>query len=572
MGTTPSDWTEKRFTVNSPPTFSLLHEPWIQCQLSDNDVKLLSITELFDGSHHVVGLRGDSPAQDYAVIRVVLSIFWRAHHPETQVRAGGTFVFADWFEQALDSTDAPDDVVLEYLDAYSDRFDLLDPVKPFMQVADLDTTKSTRAPISRLVPEAEHSYFTMRAGAGRESLDFAEAARWLIYTQAFDYSGIKSGAIGDDRVKGGKGYPIGTGWTGNTGGTLVVGKDLRTTLLLNTTQAALTNPADRPVWERRPDTAAERHVPQPAGAGESAPPQGPNDLATWQSRRIRLFPGEGLITAVLVSNGDQIPDAGANVLDDPMTPYRYSQNKSKKGLTVHYAQPFSTNRTMWRSLEPLISLEHDPGFDGKTVPPRRPENLSSLASLEADLDEIPDVLDVHMISVEYGPQSSSVAATVFSRIVLPVALLEPDAQEARSEVILTAAATRDAAIALGRFAGSLLEAAGGLYEFQPGPTDGILAELEPRFVTWLSRLDVNDVESHARVWQEDIRRKILDRASELLRGAGPKALAGRTVSAGPGSTKTRILSAGTAYRMLQGSLDKILFLVPKATTTQEQKK
>ncbi|NYN06610.1 type I-E CRISPR-associated protein Cse1/CasA, partial [Salmonella enterica subsp. enterica serovar Typhimurium] len=74
---------------------------------------------------------------------------------------------------------------------------------------------------------------------GRSKLSFAEAARWLVHTQAYDYSGIKPGVEGDPRVKGGKGYPIGTGWSGMTGGTVIRGTTLLETLLLNSTPEAI---------------------------------------------------------------------------------------------------------------------------------------------------------------------------------------------------------------------------------------------------------------------------------------------------------------------------------------------
>lgn len=543
--------------MSSPPTFSLLTEPWINCELADGSEQLLGIRDIFDGQHRVRSIRGDAPTQNYAVLRVLLAIFWRAHHPETLVRPGQTFTFAEWFEARLKELDGPDQLVNEYLDEHEDRFDLLHPEKPFMQVADLRTARDSRFPVHRIIPEAEDEYFTMRAGKTRDSLDLAEAARWLIYAQAYDYSGIKSGAVGDSRVKGGRGYPIGTGWTGRTGGTVVVGNNLRETLLFNTTLDALSGSHDRPVWEREQDTAAERHIDKPEGAGEAAGPQGPSDLATWQGRRIRLFTEEGRVTAVLVSNGDRIPDAGANVLDDPMTPYRFSRNQSKAGRKVHYAQPFDPNRTMWRSLEPLISLERDPGFDGKNVAPIRPKNLSQLAGIANEVD-IPPVLDIQMVSVAYGPQDSSVSTVVTGRIDLPVALLEPEAEDLRAEVIDAAASTRDAAIALGQFAGYLLEAAGGTYEFQSDPTDGILADIEPRFVAWLRYLDLDDIDRQVSDWQMEVREQILERAAELMRGAGPKALVGREISSGPDGSSTRILSAGSAHQMLRGRLKKIL--------------
>ncbi|MGC2927788.1 type I-E CRISPR-associated protein Cse1/CasA, partial [Enterococcus faecalis] len=85
--------------------------------------------------------------------------------------------------------------------------------------------------------------------------------------------------------------------------------------------------------------------------GENSQPQGPADLATWQSRRIRLMPEGDRVVGVIVCNGDKIPDAGANVLDDPMTPYRFSTNKSKKDHDVYYPRPYDVERTMWKALD-----------------------------------------------------------------------------------------------------------------------------------------------------------------------------------------------------------------------------
>lgn len=548
--------------MRSSATFSLLTEPWIRCQLPDGENALLSIRALFDGQHPVRGIRGESPAQDYAVLRVLLAIYWRAHREEAAVAPGETFAIEEWFEDSWEDAqqEEADTVVLEYLDQHEERFDLLHPEAPFMQVADLHTQKDSTSSVPRIIPEAESDYFTMRAGQGRESLSFAEAARWVIYTHAYDYSGIKSGAVGDARVKGGKGYPIGTGWTGMTGGTVLLGSTLRETLVLNTTGHCLQNSEDRPVWEREPDTAAERQVPVPAG---------PADLATWQTRRIRLFHDGEQVTAVLVSNGDKIPDAGANAFGDPMTPYRYSTNKSKKNNHVYYPRPYDVNRTMWRSLEPLITVEGDPGFTTKNLPPKRPETLSQLARLSELDGEAPQWANLSLVSVEYGPQASSVATTVDSRIEIPVALLRKESRQARRTLLDTAKATGEAAVALGSYAGQLLVAAGGEYAFQPTPTDTLLARLEPEFASWLSQLSVSDLDRHAHAWQNHAREAVLHDAAVLLRGAGPKALAGREISQGEDSSP-RIASAGTAYRWLQHKLTQVLPLAAPPETPEKR--
>ncbi|MGV7400563.1 type I-E CRISPR-associated protein Cse1/CasA, partial [Mycobacterium kansasii] len=87
--------------------------------------------------------------------------------------------------------------------------DLFDPVAPFFQVAGLRTAKDDVFSLDRIVADVPNGepLFTTRSGADLARMAPAEAARWLVHAHAFDPSGIKSGALGDDTVKGGKGYP-----------------------------------------------------------------------------------------------------------------------------------------------------------------------------------------------------------------------------------------------------------------------------------------------------------------------------------------------------------------------------
>ncbi|MFC0673205.1 type I-E CRISPR-associated protein Cse1/CasA [Brachybacterium hainanense] len=551
--------------MDDTASFSLITEPWIRCQLADGSERLLSLTEVFDGSVRILGLRGDSPTQDYAVLRILLAIFWRAHRHETAVAPGETFEFFDWREDTwLDAEEhGPDDAALEYLEKHADRFDLLHPEHPFMQVRELHTAKGGSLSASRLVPEAEQSYFSMRAGQGLESLSLPEAARWLIHAQAYDYSGIKSGAVGDDRVKNNKGYPIGIGWTGATGGTTILGRTLRETFVLNTAPEALVSrEGDQPVWERDPDGPAQRARVEPAG---------PADLATWQSRRIRLDVTDGRVVSVLVSNGDQIPRAFANVLHDPMTPYRFSSNKSTKTEDVFYPRPYDTDRMMWRSLEPLLALEGDVDLKKKEKPGLRPATLEALGKARrGKLAEAQQRVSIRLTSASYGPQQSSASTTVDTRIEIPLRLLDEDSPLLRRAVLDTARSTMDAGIALGSFGGRLLLAAGGDYTFQATQTDAVLADLEPYFRRWLRSLDpATDLEPALASWQRTVWDMILDRAKVLLRGAGPKALIGREITQ---NDRTRTETAGTAYAQLQRDLRKALRLLPAPPSRTESPK
>lgn len=541
-------------------TFSLLDEPWIRCRRIDGTDAALSLREVFDGSQSVVEIRGESPTQDYAILRVLLAVFWRAHRGDTVVDLGETFDILDWHEGAWDAATSggPDTAVLDYLEQYRDRFDLLHPTQPFMQVASLHTSKDSRFPVGRIIPEAESDYFTMRAGSGLDALDLAEATRWLIHTQAYDYSGIKSGAVGDPRVKGGRGYPIGTGWSGMTGGTTILGGTLRQTLVLNTVQDALLSAEDLPVWEREPDGPEERPLAHPTGAA---------DLSTWQSRRVRLFVADERVTQVLVSNGDRIPDAGANIFGDPMTPYRFSANKSTASKTVHYPRSYAVSRMMWRSLEPLIALDGDVALARGEKSGHRPATLDLLAKARsAHLTESQQIISVRLTSASYGPKESSASTTVDARLDIPRRLLGSEAGLTRRAVLDNARATLAAAVNLGTFGGRLLVAAGGEYSFRAAPTDALLAELEPDFRDWLRHLDLETAEAAMVRWQQHVADRIRERAIVLLRGAGPKALIGREVVQ---NDRTDLVTAGTAYAQLQRDLRKSLPLLPSPAPSSQ---
>ncbi|MEW6903586.1 type I-E CRISPR-associated protein Cse1/CasA [Trueperella pyogenes] len=554
--------------------FSLLNEPWIKAVDAEGNQVVIGIRDVFDGSKEISSIQGDSPAQNYAVTRLLLAIFWRAHHPDTEVDPGEAFDHAEWFEdlreQLQDS--GRDDAVLGYLKNYEDRFDLVGVKYPFMQVADLHVSSGEIKPVAYIDPEIKDPQFSMRAGVERDSLSLAEAARWLVYVQAYDYSGIKSGVVGDSRVEGGKGYPIGTGWSGMTGGTLVVGENLLDTLLLNTPKEAILSAEDRPVWERNPDGPDERLT-----VGESPFPQGAADLATWQSRRVRLHVEDDRVCGVVVSNGDRIPDAGANIFGDPMTPYRYSTNKSKKGRDVYYPRPYDTSRTMWKAFDALVVAETDGGFSGKDKAPKRPRTIDSLALLAQKVDGVPPVLNIELVSIEYDDKASSVSTTYASQMSMPVIVLMEQSEYLRGQVREAVVATNKATYALGEFIRHLYIAAGGHEKREKDrrknssreqeAVDLALGELEPRFNTWLRGLaDLTaeqasgpneNLDERMTNWQKTVRDAIDVQAKIALRGAGPRAFVGRVLDQSEES-KGRVVSAYDYYQRLQWMLDENL--------------
>ena len=157
-----------------------------------------------------------------------------------------------------------------------------------------------------------------------------------------------------------------------------------------------------------------------------------------------------------------------------------------------------------------------------------------------------------IVSMEYGPQSSSVGTVVTGTIGLPLSLLQDDkvSRVHRQYVRDAADVTRNAAISLGWFVGQLAVAAGGEYIFDADAADRLYTVLEPLFITWLRGLDLEDIEGEAVAWQQQIRQQLFTIADEAVRGAGQKALIGRVVDGGEDGGG-RVVSAGSLYRHLQ---------------------
>ncbi|MDR8019336.1 type I-E CRISPR-associated protein Cse1/CasA [Nesterenkonia aerolata] len=544
--------------------FNLLDESWITCLMLNRQEETLSLRDLFTRCHEISRISGDSPHQATSILRLALAIFWRAHLTVGTLGTRRTDPEQWWSDSFADDSAEPvkhtagnrvSDTVIgpvhHYLEAYTDRFALFHPSQPFFQVSDLHKADGSHLPVSRLIPEAENDYFTLRAGTGPTTLSYPEAARWLVCIQAYDYSGIKPGAVGDPRVKNNKGYPIGPGWTGQAGIVVLHGRSLRETLLLNTPASFLQalhreNPQDLPPWERHPDGPAPR-------AEDTVFPEGPCDVLTWQSRRVRLGRGDGVVTGVLVSNGDKIENK--NQFFDPMTAYRYSKNQSSKLQTVHMPQEHDPDLTVWRGLAPMLHRTPSPSTDSLDTAGRIPTTVDALQGLMLPRDSEDFTVVTELVGAKYGAQQSSHTDTINAILPLRMSLLLSQENRPARTVVNAAQAALDATVALGQFAGHLRQAAGGDYSFQPLPRESVLHELQAHFARWIVTItptvDLNNASSQ---WEDTVRQAVLNEASTLLRSVSPRVMIGTEVEGDP----PRLVSGSSAWTRLHRRLDDIL--------------
>jgi CRISPR system Cascade subunit CasA len=506
-----------------PAGFSLIDEAWIPVLDATGQRRDVSLLDLFERAGDVRMIASELPSQTFAILRLALAILHRA----TGGPHGEAAWHALWRDRRLPIAD-----IAEYLDAFRDRFDLLHPKHPFYQVADLRAAKETRYGLERLIADVPNGipFLTARAGPGMDSITPAEAARWLVHCQAYDTSGIKSGAVGDSRVKGGRGYPIGVSSVGWLGGVYLEGTTLLETLLLNLMPVApgwqVADERDLPVWEREPQNAAEE-------PDSTRGPYGVLSLYTWQSRRVRLFGDADGITGAMISNGDRFDWQDRHLLE-PMSVWGRSgpREKEQKRTPIYLPRPHDHSRTLWRGLQTLLPAPPQTGAE----PPQRlsPMVVQWLARLTitgvvgADFQACP-----RAVSITYGSQQSVVDEVFSDALTMNVLLLVDDS--ALRAVAVDAAGDAETAVkVLRRLADNLARAAGGR-DIDSGDAERAAerayALLDRAFRDWLARLGPDsDPPAERAAWQRLVWRAIGRIGRDLVDAAGSTAWVGRTIT------------------------------------------
>lgn len=507
--------------------FDLTREPWIPVLALDGTVTELSPVEVFSRADRLASVVGELPTQCFAIVRLLLAVLHRA--------VGGPANPSAW-EELWHRDGLPVDDVTRYLAQWRHRFDLFSTETPFMQVAKLTTKAGEGSGLEKLIADVPngHPYFTTRAGEALTRISPPEAARWLVHAHAFDPSGIKSGALGDDRVKGGKGYPIGVGWAGNLGGILMEGATLRDTLLLNLLPYASSGmdwgtPADDlPVWERPPLSAARE-------SSDDMPrrrPRGPADLYTWPSRRVRLHRDSTGVSGVLIANGDPLEPHNKQTVE-PMSAWRRSQAQEKKRgeLLVYMPREHSVERAFWRGLAALIphtARSSQGETPSKFLPPNVLEWLDQLRYEEALPADYP--IRLHALGLMYGSNNSVVDELIDDELSLSVAVLCADHPELGEEAVRAVAAAERAVRALSSLAVNLA-AAGGQQDDGARAAELGYAALDTPFRRWLADLRGTSVlQQVEEAWHREVARRILWLGCDLIDQAGAAAWKGRRVN------------------------------------------
>ena len=550
------------------PEFNLLDEPWIPVRLLDGTIADVGLLELLRRTTDIADLACELPTQSIAIQRLVLAVAYRVATPRDT---------RDWVRQWEDG--APTEQMIEYLERWRDRFYLFGGRYPFMQVADLRTAKDSVSGLEKLIADVPNGeqFFTTRHGRALACIPPSEAARWLVHAQAYDPSGIRSGAVGDSQVKGGKGYPIGPSWCGHLGLVWLKGKDLDETLVLNlipADAAGLRGVESSTEWGACSWEAAE---PENAVRGDYSlldPSGTPRDvsiprLLTWHSRRIRLVGDSSGVTGVVLAQGDKLAPQEMR-LYEPQSLWRYSTPQSKKFKTdVYMPRKYEAGRALWRSLPGTLPTVTT--VQGADKQPKQEFLPSATLSFHYQLDNAsiqtsyPKVMRIQAVGVTYGPQESTFEDVYSDELTLSVAVMRVEREDLSAEIDRQVRLTEDVARDVGTLAANLARAAG---ESGDGAGDGardrakelFFSAVDNDFRAWLTQVDgLESARDVGRRWEHALRRHATDIQTELVRGASSSAIIGRDTGRG-------YMNVGIAENYFRAALNKRL---PVHNTNQE---
>ncbi len=241
-----------------------------------------------------------------------------------------------------------------YFENHKTRFDLFDKKYPFYQSPSARENVQSGAIIQLYFQGKnnatlfEHSTIT-----APNKLTAAEAARFLIAFQGFDFGGIKADGSAQ------------TAPLLQSAIALIKGENLFETLLLNLHWYSsddeepfnFSYAKDLPAWERDEETQAVERS-----------PNGYVDLLTWQARRIYLQPERNENDEIIVKNtvimrGYSFPKGFERKGKETMLGFQSGKDKTKGFYTVR----FNENKSLWRNSFSLLQNILDDKNRAKTL-------------------------------------------------------------------------------------------------------------------------------------------------------------------------------------------------------------
>lgn len=451
--------------MNHLARYNLIDEAWIPVRGQDGQSRTVGLAELFRHAHIIRDLDEPSPANRVALYRLLLAILHRASSAR----------FGSWARQERRRwrrEGLPTDAVLDYLEHWRERFWLVHPEHPFMQVAALahhpDTKDKKKSVLHLALLGNDGFLFDHRKTA---TLPWPDALRDMLGLFSFTPGGLIKILKTSDNA----------GPLANSAAFLALGANLGETLLLNL-GSALPNRDDMPAWEKAPPSIQDLAAPATLASG-------PNDRYTRPSRGVLLDVDEGgLVREIWFAPGLALQDNPH--APDPMV----AQRMSKDGKTILRIR-FDGGRALWRDLPSLTAGAKE----------MAPAVLRHAADITGE-DEV-----LHVLAAGLASDQAKLERARMELLRLPHALLAVEAAAAQlREDVAAAEALHDKLRALAARVVALTQSDPEHKETrekarnrvaQSPLADVYFTHLEQRLPSLMAAYAANDWEAAHRLWQ-----------------------------------------------------------------------
>ena len=526
--------------------FNLLDEPWIRVMKPDCSVEEVSLTDALLHAHEYEDLAGELPTQDIAVLRVLLAvlhtIFGRVDIDGDPDPIDEDNALERWGE-LWDLGAFPEKPVRDYLNQWHERFWLFHPERPFFQVPEAKNgTEYSASKLNGEVLESSNKVrlFSSRSGDLKEKLTYAESARWLINTNAFDDTSAKPK---------GKNLPsVGAGWLGKIGLIIAQGHNLFETLMLNLIFLKDNNTLwgeSNPSWELSTPRNGERT--------EIVVPDNPAELYTLQSRRLILIRDKNGVIGYKLLGGDFFPKENAYPYE-PMTLWRPILDGKKNTIGFQPAR-HDPAKQIWRNFPAIV------GNDQST----KRSGIVSWINILTDSDELDhfgknDIVRFKISSVQYGDKDFFVANIFSDYLTFHADLLTESGKIWQERIKDELNSIDDIARLIWRFSTDLMKASGGENsEFANHAKEQYYYRINEPFRGWLANLSSDQNPEEMIRLQIEWRNKAIsiakDLGRELVEASGPQAFSGRKII--DKNNKELFVSAPEAYISFVNRLNHI---------------
>lgn len=526
--------------------FCLLNEPWIRVITNNAELQEVSLIDVFRNAHKYKDLAGEIPMQNFAVARLLIAIVYTVltrydiHGEKRHISNPDEML--DYFEEVWGTHFFPEQAFENYLTEWQECFWMIHPDTPFYQVKCGDKekmgTSCSAAKMNGTLFESNNQIqlFSGRGGEKKNKLTLSEAARWLVFLNAFDDCAAKKPSPKEC-------------WVSKLGLTMAKGRTLFETLMLNC--KLIKNdvecwPENVPSWEI---TREKNDILQ-----QIAPPKGLAALYTIRSRLIKLdISSNDMVTGYQVAAGDFFE--GKNYFTEPMTMWRHV--KAKRSEPEYWSpQKYDSNRQVWREFPTIMSLDGNMGESGIV-------QWIKILQEEAILDKNYYVT-VEVCSVHYGSMSCKIAQEVHDEITFSIEILSKIKRKWQKMIQEMVEITEDTAFAVKYLAKQIQIASGISPSIANGEKESeqFYYRIDPLFRIWLYNLkpDNDDAfEETRKKWRDQLFETAKSYAKELVQVSNDAAFVGRTVTTEEKNSKAaRHYSVPEAYNVFFWKIKKIL--------------